>query len=454
MDATSADQPVQYPMLYELLRAQAPPTVDDIPQVQTVSTSLNPLNRCCPLCNQTVASAANKPVVLLPCGHAYHVTCGRMYLARAEGKESTSDGCHRTEKQVEVARLRQVADAAIARGEFKMVDLRDPVLRRDIMSRLQDLYDDVQHSGDASKAVAHAAAADENLRDEEAYRVHWLATRVGREGFSFLQKARMLSPYMKNPMAVKREEVTMSRLLDLEHQLRCDARGDDDATTPHTEAAIGNSADMHERISVTALVGAGLSLSDIYFGLDLRGWQPLCDVGFKKEFITDKNGPFALTALADLYGVNYKSLVEIGWTVDDIVEKHHTPQELANVEMGFREMWADMGMTREEFMDLGFSARKWHDVLGLDKKYLEKPLGIGTAELQLMRWTVPEFVKAFDLHPMEQRQLGLNDIAPMLPAVRQKKKSRRVEIQSHDPAPRRRPKPTIRVLTLEGGRDT
>ena len=474
-----------YPMLYELMHPKqaAEAAVANGSDDATSSTSLSPLNQCCPLCQQGVTAVTDKPVVLLPCGHAYHVMCGRMYLSRPEGRECTVDTCHRTEHQVEVVRLRRIVDAAIARNEFKLEDLQDPVLRRDIMVRVSDLLEGAQHAGDASrvasKAVSAAAAADEEQRSEEAYRVRWLSTRVGREGFNFMQKMRMLSPYMKNPMAVKRELVTMGRLLELEEQYRQDAIGEGGGegagtnVAVHVEAAIGNADDMCERISINNFVHAGLTLSDIFFGLELRGWQPLVDAGFKKEFITDKNGPFPLAELVDLYVVDYKSLQDIGWSIDDVVEKRHTPQELADLGLSFRGLWTDMGMSRNDFMDLSYSASKWHDVLGLDKKYLERPLGIGTAELELMRWTVPEFVKAFDLHPMEQRALGLSEHTPAkvrdAPARRtvasgalaRPKRHRRnnsvvfaasMGTEAKEYATHRRPKQVVKVLTLDNGR--
>lgn len=407
---------LQYPMLHELLRANdADSGRNSEAQVATV---LSPLNMNCPLCEQDVTVVTDKPVVLLPCGHAYHASCGRTFLGRPEGKECTVSTCHRTEQQVEVTQLQRIVGAAVKRGEFKMEDLEDPVLRRDIMTRVRDLLESAQRSGDASQISSKsgtAPSADADLCSEEAYRVQWLKTRVGREGFSFMQKAKLLSPYMKNPLAVKRETLSMARLYQLEDKLRSDARdeaeGDAGGIAVHVEPAVDNSEDMKSRISVKRFVSAGLTLSDIYFGLDLRGWQPLCDAGFEKGFITGSAGNFSLTELTNLYAIDYKSLTEIGWDINDIVHAGHSAQELSNIGLGFNEMWVDMAMTKDDLGDLGFSPKEWHDVLGLDKKYLERPLGIGAMDLKLARWSENEFIKVFDLHPIEQRALGLNGVS-------------------------------------------
>lgn len=417
--APPMEDTVEYPFLHALL-SRAAVTNDDAPSDEgerVKSASITPLNQLCPFCEEDVTTAEAKPVALLTCGHAYHTTCGRMFLSKGEGKECTMSVCQRTDSEVELAQAKRIMDAAIAREEFTAEDLKDPVMRRDIMVRIRSLMNSARQSGDVSKFASTEMFpdAEDDRRTEEAYRLRWAETRVGREGFSYVQKHKLLFPYMKNPIAVKKEVVTLSRLFQLEENMRREAReASEDAEGSEQDVAIHvdeNSEDLGGRISMARFVSAGLTLSDIFFGLELKSWQQLCDLGFKKEHITDHTGDFAITKLADLYGIGHETLIknEFGWSVNDIVLSGHTAKELSNIGLDFRRLYLDMDMTKDDLIDLGFTAKEWHETLRLDKKYLEKPLGINAVDLKLMRWSQSEFIKAFNLHPMEQRVLGMNE---------------------------------------------
>ena len=408
--APTADTFVSYPMLYnDVAHALDPTATPGAAATVSETPSVNAKNQVCPFCDEAISTAL-KPVALLPCGHAYHVMCGRSLLFSREGAECTHSVCHRSENDVETDMMRRIIEAAILREEFQRSDLKDPVLRRDIMEKVQQRMDEAHRTG-VQPSNADVIKGDE--RSVDAYHGRWKKrSGIARDGFSYMQKGKLLSPFTKNPLQIKKLDVTMQLLLAKEDELRRKGQEDedeDDNTITHT--AVENADDMHERISVQRFIDAGLTLADIYFKLDIQAWQSLCDYGFKREYITSHTGAFPITGLADLYGVEFKSFVkDIDWSINDIVRVGNTAQELADVGLDFKKLYVDMGMVKTDVFRLGFTPRAWHDTLLMDKQYLvNKPLAITSIDLELLRWSKAEVIQAFALHPIEQLQMGISD---------------------------------------------
>ena len=408
--APAADNHVSYPMLYDTF-ARAIDLTPAHGDAATISEtpSVNAKNQVCPFCEETISTAL-KPVALLRCGHAYHVMCGRAYLFNREGEECTHSVCHRSEDDVDTDMMRRIIDAAILREEFQRSDLKDPVLRRDIMEKVQQRMDEAHRTG-LPPSNSDAIKGDE--RSVDAYRGRWMKrSSIAADGFSFKQKVKLLSPYMKNPLEIRKQDVSMHFLLEKEDELRRKGQEEEDEDgNSITHAAVDNADDMHERISVQRFVAAGLTLADIYFKLDVQAWQSLCDYGFKREHITPHTGAFPITGLADLYGVEFKSFVkDLDWSINDIVRVGHTAQELADVGLDFNKLYVDMGMVKTDVVRLGFTPKAWHDTLLMDKLYLiSRPLMINSVDLEMLRWSKAEVIQAFALHPMEQRRMGISD---------------------------------------------
>ena len=406
--APDIDQHVSYPMLYD----DAERAIDLTPAsgdaaIISETPSVNAKNQVCPFCEEDISTAL-KPVALLRCGHAYHVMCGRSLLFNREGKECTLSVCHRSEDDVEADQMRRVIDAAVLRGEFQMSDLKDPVLRRDIMETVQKRIDEMRRAG-APSSRPDSSKGEE--RSVDAYHGRWQKrSDVARNGFSAKQKWKLLSPYMKNPLEIRKQDVTMQLLLEKEDELRRKGQDEEEDGNTFTHTAIENADDMHERISVQRFIDAGLTLADIYFKLDVQSWQSLCDYGFKREHITSHTGAFPITGLADLYGVEFMSFVkDLDWSIDDIVRVGNTAQELADVGLDFKKLYVDMEMVKTDIFRLGFTPKAWHDTLSMDKRYLVRPLAINSVDLSVLRWSKAEVVQAFSLHPIEQREMGISD---------------------------------------------
>ncbi len=404
--APAADTHVSYPMLYEDV-ARAVDLTPPGAAIVSETPSVNAKNQVCPFCDEPISTAL-KPVALLRCGHAYHVMCGRSLLFNREGEECTHSVCHRTENDVDKDQMRRIIDAAVLRGEFQMSDLKDPVLRRDIMEKVQKLMDEMRRTGAPSPRV-DSSKGDE--RSVDAYHGRWMKrSSVATDGFTNKQKWKLLNPYMKNPLEIRKQDVTMQLLLEKEDELRRKGQEEEEEGSSITHTAVENADDMHERISVQRFVDAGLTLADIYFKLDVQAWQSLCDYGFKREHITSHTGAFPITGLADLYGVEFMSFVkDLDWSINDIVRVGNTAQELADVGLDFKKLYVDMRMVKTDMFRLGFTPMGWHDTLRMDKMYLTKPLAINSVDLEVLRWSKAEVIQAFALHPIEQLQMGISD---------------------------------------------
>lgn len=420
---------IAFPAIEELLKASAPPLDDDngysyvIHQAaedaaQRRPADLSARNEDCPFCDEAVA-VLDKPVAVLPCGHAYHVLCGRSLLFRGEGSECTVGSCHRSTEAVEQDKMRGLIEAAVRRNEFTMADLSDPIVSRDILQGLQAKMQVIQRAGDAQvtamkKAKASAAAEDRSL---DAYRARWERTAVGRDGLTAKQKAFILLPYTKNIVRSARErDLSLTTLYDHEDVLRRAAQ--DDSKDSEAEGGSGTaaplvsvekSASLANRISVKRFMDAGLTIADLFFKMELQTWQGLVDLGFKKEYITHREGRYPITAVVDLYGVDYTALKEdLGWGVDDVARVQISAQDLANIGLDFQKLYVDMRMNKGDMPSLRFSPKDWHDTLGLDKKYLFAPLNFTALDLQLLRWKPQEFIAAFAINRIEEREMNID----------------------------------------------
>jgi hypothetical protein len=412
------DDVTNYPMLREiLLRAEQKNGVsDDNDTTQQTERDdalshegfeVQARNQMCAFCEESVGVAL-KPVAVLPCGHAYHVMCGRSLLFGREGTECTESLCHKTEHQVQADTMRRTIEAAVSRGDFDPTDLKDPILRRDIMQRVNELMEEPQRV----RAHAPVANRDEDERSEAAYEGRWNKTSVAQDGFSYNQKRKLLAPFTANPLEIRREDVTLARLYDLEEEQRRKDQEDeeDESSRVRLKSFFKRRPDETESaISMQRFVDAGLTIADIYFKLELKSWTTLCDLGFMAKHFTNYKGGYPITAVADLYAVDYNSFKsDLDWSIDDVVRTRASAQELANVGLDFKTLYVDMNMQKQDLFRLGYTPRAWSETLRMDKMYLGKPLNITSTDLNMLRWSETELAQAFALSSIEARRLGIS----------------------------------------------
>lgn len=370
-------------------------------------------NEFCQFCQEPV-SVALKPVAILPCGHAYHVMCGRTLLFGQEGAECTENICHKTTDQVQADKMRHIIESAVRRGDFELSDLKDPILRRDVLKRVNELMEESKRS-DAHTVQTSSAVDDE--RTTEAYERRWKQTTVGRNGFSYSQKRRILEPFTSNLFEIKREsDITLNRLYQLDDALRQENQEEvpeEESTTASARLkslfTVSRRVDSDvDTISMQRFMDAGLTIADLYFKMDIKAWSTLVDLGLTRKHLTNYKGVFPVTAFKDLYGVDYTAFVsDLKWSIEDIVRARITAKELSNVGLDFKKLYVDMGMQKQDLFALGYTPRDWSITLGMDKQYIGKPLNISDVDLHMLRWSPTEFVQAFALTPIELRHLNI-----------------------------------------------
>jgi len=426
--APPLDAEINFPALATLLQTISNPATENKEEV--VENCVKSRNADCFFCEKPVLTVTTDPVVLLRCGHAYHTTCGRSFLSKKTGTECPQKACHLTSNDIERDMVSTILEECIARGEFKKSDLKDPILSRSVRERVFTCYKQILENRDVSRPLAVGSIGElaltpsevivaQERRKESAYEERWLDSRNGKDTLSKIPRMKLLAPFISTgalsviSILKEKDNLDYGRLLELETESRKIAAGDSEE-----ESAEISAHSMKDRISFSRFEGAKLSLSDIYFGLKLKSFSTLKDIGFKAEHITNSSGDYPLVELVDLYGLNAELLRKnIKFGMDEILAGNFSAQELHEAGFDFESMYCKLGMTREDFLRLPFTPKEWHDTLKLDKKYLTNPLQIGQGELDLLRWNKEDMRQAFDLLPQEELLINPYPTKPTEPAV-------------------------------------
>lgn len=421
---------VEYPNLNEALQrafpdifgdASAPPC-DEVPSASAAAAAgsfIASTNGTCPMCTIALAGSV-RPVVTLQCGHAYHLSCGRSFVDAGEGRECTHDTCHRSTQDVVADRMREAVEGAVARGEFNLADLSDPMRSQAAHARIAQFMRATGTPLDTANveaaSTAEADVATERQRLVETYRREWRATKVGGKGFGVKKRIALLAPYIGAPKAVlhKRETpITMADLYKYEQDFRRserdDAREDTRAiiTGEVLHAALVEPDDeMLRHVSVGRLEAAAFTVADLYFGLNLTTWQALKALGLQKSHLTNMHGAFPIVAVKELYGITFTTLYnDLDITALDLGTAQVSSQELKRMNVPFQLLFKKMGLTKQIMPLFGYSPEQWVGDVAFQKKWIFEPVKLTAADITALRWTRDEVREAFQLTPPEERRM-------------------------------------------------
>lgn len=372
---TSPGLGTQYPALYNVAHTPSAvvPASEEVEEEEAISFGVRAVNECCTLCTESL-NPVSKPVALLPCGHAFHVGCARMFMNSGDCPERKCPGV--------------VVAAAAATGTPAQQPSHDKIIEhfrsRTETRRRRDT------DGDQDQADGH---------DEAFYRRQY-------SGLSKWQKTKLLTPYGLQVMRkYMKGKVTIDELLELEQQ-RAEGlagKGDDE----NTPAVYGDAADVADRISVDRFLQCGLGLTDIFFGLDINSWDVLCRTGLSAVHLTNSEGKMPVTMLADLYNVSYEALVrDLQWNLDDVRDAKLSAGETKHIGLDFDKFVVELDLDRDDFIALRWSPKDWIG-LGLGKEYLLEPLQLYAPDMRAMGWGLSRTATDFDLVPAEQVALGM-----------------------------------------------
>jgi len=433
----------QHPHLLEVLARVFPGIGDDeasetpasdvaavlMSRTASATPFVNSANSDCPFCSMQLAGST-RPIAVLSCGHAYHISCGSALLQVGEGKECFDAKCHRDADVVVADNMREAVAAAVERGEFSLSDLNDPVIAHTVRAKISQIMRKagLPGMGDAAaKAVADAAEKiDARDRTIDSYRARWLATDVGRSGLGLKHRLPLLLPYMNAIKAARfSDALTMETLYRLEGERRratlADDREDTKAYLTGTVSESEKAANVSEpdeammkNVSLDKMIKAGLHITDIYFALGMKTWQGLRGLGISKAHITSENGAVPLVALMDLYGVNFKTVREdLGILADDLASARLSSEDLRRAKVHFSLMWIKMGLNKSIMKKFRFSPSQWCTDIMLQKKWLLHPIELNSADLIELNWTPSDVECAFGLHEIEMRRiLGISESVP------------------------------------------
>ncbi|KKL78208.1 hypothetical protein LCGC14_2027130, partial [marine sediment metagenome] len=327
------------------------------------------LNKDCPFCERVLTKSV-APIVLLPCGHAYHVSdrCGGGFLARPPGKQCTA--CKKVGRRAPARRpSRRFADE-----EYDDDDDGGGGGSSDENAGAA-FDDDDEGEYDCEEGAAAAADDDEDKAAlEEYYR------RVYRHCVLSRSQKRALTASWKEAFKLNDREIDIHLLLN-------------------------NGVDMEK------LFDAGIGLLDQYFLLNVKNWDNLRDLGLRKDhlfYTMDKKGhqPFLpLGTLQRLYGVTYKNLVDdLMMTLADFGKWRLTPAGMRGLGCTVDKLLAD-GMTKKSMPCLDYSLLQWR-ALGLHKRQLFQ-LDMGPSDFRDLNWNPTQIAQVMGLNAQEQQAFGI-----------------------------------------------
>ena len=373
-------------------------------------------NDLCPFCDMKFAGST-RPIAVLPCGHAYHVFCGRSIL-QTDGKECTHEACHKDSNEVVLSRMQEAIVDAIHRGAFDVNLLHDPMTRDTAQLQILEIMRSAGMRLDNTviDEAARTAAREVDMlaRSMAAYRSKWEQGSVGKEGFSLRQRISLLAPYMNILKAGRfSTRITMKTLFTLETEKRRHDTADNSEErrkwlTGEATSDEGASLDdaMKARVSLKKMLAVDIGLSDIYFGLEVTSWGALRDLGLEKAMISGSDGSMPLVKIMDLYEVTFDTVrTELGIVAQDLHEAGLDAQYMERAGVSFPLMWLRMGLDKAMMPRFGFSPHEWQKHLHMDKKWIFTPVGFTKDDFIQFNWKPRDMELAFGLCEQEMRRL-------------------------------------------------
>jgi hypothetical protein len=365
----------------------------------------------CALCSQSF-NESKRPIVLLACGHLYHVSCGGTRLAAQLGGSTaacahecptcqapppassssssnySSAAVGRRDGEEEDREYARYADDGIDddhdREAFSRSGLLDPRRQNDERARriLETSYgDDADYRSDSDGDGVAADDDDDDDDDVERWRKRTMRKYeegCGRKTLSALAKSRLTG--VNNPLALRKITVDYDYITE---------RG----------------------ISVEDMLKAGLDAAKIYFGVGIRDWGQLIGCGLEKQHLAAKDGAFLpLEQLVVLYDITYENLSgDLDFTVQDAASMHVTVPEFRRLRADFDVLRAS-GLNRRNMPQFTlFAFGDWVE-LGMQKGHL-LAMCVNAEDFAKLRWNAKLVKRQMRLSASDVAALG---IAPLL----------------------------------------
>ncbi len=353
----------------------------------------------CALCSQSF-NESTRPIVLLSCGHLYHVSCGGTRLAAQLGGSTAA--CVHECPTCEPPPSPNNSGAAVGRRDddegdreyahyaddgidddhdreaFSRSGLLDPLRQNDDRARriLDTSY------GDAAGRRSDGNSDSDDDGDDDGDAIDRWRKRTMREyedeygakTLSALAKSRLTG--VNNPLALRKTNVDYDYIVE------------------------------HE-ITVQNMLEAGLDAIKIYFSVGIRDWGQLVSCGLEKQHLAAKDGAFMpLEQLVALYDITYENLSgDLDFTVQDAASMHVTVPEFRRLRADF-DVLRTSGLNRRNMPQFTmFAFGDWID-LGMQKGHL-LAMCVKADDFAKLRWNAKLVARQMRLGPSDVAALGI-----------------------------------------------
>lgn len=392
------------------------PSADDahaLPLARRVKSS----NAECLLCNGSVVHTA-RPVVSYACGHACHATCAAKYMVRGPGQECPDGECMSDPEEARRLQAREAVAAAISCGTLDAADATRPMKRDDLAAGIRNALQQAGLSAISAMSQRYNAwklrNADGRTRRLQQYEATWRAKGMATDGvFPYQITRALMAPYttgVKNLVSVDRN-VTFARLMEAERCRRRDVSGAAPdmsllytAGTTGTEALVHPDFEMRKFINMNLLLEHGVTISDMFYALEITSFDDLMGLGLSVNHLTDRSGPMPLLPLMDLYNVSASTVeARLGLTARHLFGLKVDADTMRNAGIHFNLLAMLMHMDKETFMALGATPTVCRDYLFAEVSSLTK-FGLRAKDFVQMRWDRDDFQ---DVYAISDKAMNL-----------------------------------------------